>query len=542
MLYFPAPCVNMYISRELHTIPVTRNSTSQLQVWSSSFHAPLKSSYFKRFPASLASSGNFNFLHTSRVCFEQAKTPLFVFFLEFFVLRHYRLVYKIMENQTEKIEKIARPANAPRRRIMVLGGIGGGGRYEPSEREVRRARKGPEGFEEEDVYKHVVEGKKPASAKPKVKKTGAPVIDASRFINRAVEVLEEPAYAPKHKFIDFKINTKLKENIVHKGYILPTAIQDQTIEYALEGRDVIGIANTGEGKTAAFLIPLLDKLAREPKAKFLVITPTRELAAQIADECKSFVMGTNVFAALLIGGQSMGYQKESLKKGARVIIGTPGRIKDHIEKKTLDLAAVHNFVLDEADRMLDMGFVNDIREIIKHMPAVRQSLFFSATFAKEIEALAQSFLRDPVRISVKKRETNKNIDQNVMYFTDTADKFHKLADILKQKEVEKALVFTRTKSGAERLQRILKRSDFDVVAIHGDKEQRERLRALKQFKEGTASILVATDVAARGLDIPNVSHVINYDAPENYDDYVHRIGRTGRAGKKGVALTFVEQE
>lgn len=443
----------------------------------------------------------------------------------------------------ENSEKIVRPVAAARRRIMVLGGIGGGGRYEPSEREVRRARKGPEGFEEEDVYKHVVEGKKPATQKPKTKKTGAPVIDAARFVSRAVTVEQaEPAYVPKHKFADFNVAPKLKENIIRKGYILPTAIQDQTIVHALAGKDVIGIANTGEGKTAAFLVPLLDKLTREPRAKILVITPTRELAAQIADECKSFVIGTNIFSALLIGGQSMGYQKESLKKGARVIIGTPGRIKDHIEKKTLDLSVVHNFVLDEADRMLDMGFVNDIREIIKHMPSVRQSLFFSATFAKEIEQLAQSFLRDPVRISVKKTETNKNIDQDVIFVADSTDKFHKLADLLRKPEVERAIIFTRTKSGAERVGRILKRSDFAAEAIHGDKVQRERLRALKNFKDGKTKYLVATDVAARGLDIPNVSHVINYDAPENYDDYVHRIGRTGRAGKKGVALTFVEKE
>jgi ATP-dependent RNA helicase RhlE len=446
------------------------------------------------------------------------------------------------KNTDMQPKKVASPVSSPRRRIVVLGGIGGGGRYEPSEREVRRARKGPEGFEEEDVYKHVVEGKKPASQKPKVKKTGTPVIDASRFINRAVAVEEEAAYIPKHKFADFKVATKLKENIAKKGYVLPTAIQDQTIIHALEGRDVIGIANTGEGKTAAFLIPLINKLVHEPKAKFLVITPTRELAVQIADECKSFVMGTNIFAALLIGGQSMGYQKESLKRGARVIIGTPGRIKDHIEKKTLDLTYVHNFVLDEADRMLDMGFVQDIREIIKHMPAVRQSLFFSATFAKEIEQLAHSFLRDPVRISVKRRETNKNIDQDVIFVTDSTDKFHKLAELLKKPEVERAIIFTRTKSGAERVGRILKRSDFAAEAIHGDKVQRERLRALKNFKDGKTKFLVATDVAARGLDIPDVSHVINYDAPENYDDYVHRIGRTGRAGKKGIAYTFVEKD
>lgn len=430
-------------------------------------------------------------------------------------------------------------ASAPKRRLMILGGIGGGGRYEPSEREMRRARKGPEALAEDDVFKEVVEGKPPK--RTATKKTGAPVIDAERFINRAVTVEQDAPYMSTHQFSDFKVHEQIKANIVAKGYVVPTAIQDQSIPLALEGRDIIGVANTGEGKTAAFLIPMLDKLMHGPHAMLLVVTPTRELAVQIEQEFNGFAKNIRISSALLVGGQSMGYQTERLRKGARVVIGTPGRIKDHIEKGNLVLSRVHNFVLDEADRMLDMGFINDIRFLISKMPEVRHTLFFSATFAKEIEHLAGSFLRDPVRISVKKRETNKNVDQDVIYVADRNEKFSKLTEVLAQKGVEKVLVFGRTKHGVDKLGRILFRSGFSAVAIHGDKSQRERLRALRDFKENKAKILVATDVAARGLDIPDVSHVINYDAPENYDDYVHRIGRTGRAGKKGVALTFVER-
>ncbi len=434
---------------------------------------------------------------------------------------------------------ISSAQSTPKRRPVILGGIGGGGRYEPSEREMRRARKGPEALEDDDVFKEVVEGR-PAK-KLSVKKTGAPVIDSERFINRSVIIEQDAPYLSKHQFTDFKVHQSIQENIVAKGYIVPTAIQDQTIPLALEGRDIIGIANTGEGKTAAFLIPMLNKLMHGPHTLMLVVTPTRELAVQIEQEFVSFSKNIRIGSALLVGGQSMTFQTERLKRGARVIIGTPGRLKDHIEKGNLDMSRVHNFVLDEADRMLDMGFINDIRYLIEKMPEIRQTLFFSATFAKEIESLANSFLRDPVKISVKKQETNKNVDQDVIYVADKNEKFHKLTELLGQKEVEKALIFGRTKHGVDKLGRILFRSGFSAVAIHGDKTQRERLRALKDFKENRAKILVATDVAARGLDIPDVSHVINYDAPDNYDDYVHRIGRTGRAGKKGSALTFVER-
>ncbi len=450
------------------------------------------------------------------------------------IQRFHYAAEKATKSETNSDETIK-----PKRRLIVLGGIGGGGRYEPSEREMRRARKGPEALAEDDVFKEVVEGK--PSKKISIKKTGAPVIETDRFINRIDVAITEKPYIPKHKFSDFNVSEIVKKNITDKGYIIPTEIQDQTIPLAILGRDIIGIANTGEGKTAAFLIPMLNKLSKDNSSILLVVTPTRELAVQIEQEFFEFSKGMKINSALLVGGQSMMYQTERLKRGARVIIGTPGRLKDHIEKNNFDMNLVHNFVLDEADRMLDMGFINDVRYLISKMPETRQTLFYSATFAKEIELLANSFLKDPVKISVKKRETNKNVDQDVIYVENKNDKFHKLTELLSNKEVEKVLVFGRTKIDVDKLGRILFRSGFSAVAIHGDKTQKERLRALKDFKENKAKILVATDVAARGLDIPDVSHVINYDAPENYDDYVHRIGRTGRAGKKGIAYTFIEK-
>ncbi len=236
----------------------------------------------------------------------------------------------------------------------------------------------------------------------------------------------------------------------------------------------------------------------------------------------------------------MGMQIERLRRRVRMVIGTPGRLKDLIERRELDLSEFDNLVLDEADRMLDMGFIADIKYLIERMPTERHTLFFSATFSREIEDLAHKMLRDPIRISVKKRDTSKNIDQDIIRYRDRDEKYKLLTDLLSTPEATKVLVFGRTKHGVEKLGRDLVRSGLPAVSIHGNKTQPQRQRALKDFKDDRARILVATDVAARGLDIPNVSHVINFDLPGAYDDYVHRIGRTGRAGKKGIALTFVE--
>ena len=364
-------------------------------------------------------------------------------------------------------------------------------------------------------------------------------ISISRFVSKAVIVEEEKPYIPTHQFADLEVEDKLKKNIITKGYVTPTAIQDAAIPDVLKGRDVIGIANTGEGKTAAFLIPLINKMTLHPNQKVLVVIPTRELALQIDEEFMGFARGLGIYSVLLVGGASINMQIERLRRKVRMVIGTPGRIKDLIERGELDLSGFHNLVLDEADRMLDMGFIHDIKYLIGMLPKERHTLFFSATFSREIELLANTLLHNPLKISVKKADTGKNIDQDVVRASKD-DKFPTLCKLLTQPEFKKVLVFGRTKHGVEKIAISLAREGFKVASIHGNKSQPQRQHALKQFKDEKVQIMVATDVAARGLDIPNVSHVINYELPSSYDDYVHRIGRTGRAGKKGIALTFVD--
>ena len=372
------------------------------------------------------------------------------------------------------------------------------------------------------------------------KRFGGESIDVSRFVNKAIVVEEVKPYLPTHQFVDFPIEESLKKNIVAKGYQIPTAIQDQAIPPVLKGVDVIGIANTGEGKTAAFLIPLINKMIKNPTAKVLVVVPTRELALQIDQEFMAFARGLGIYSVLLVGGAGINMQIERLRRKMRMVIGTPGRIKDLIERKELKLAEFHNLVLDEADRMLDMGFSVDIKFIIGHLPKERHTLFFSATFSREIETLATSMLKSPIKISVKSGDTSKNVEQDIVRVRNKDEKYKRLCELLAQKEFGKVLIFGKTKHGVEKLSQSLHRDGIKSASIHGNKSQPQRQRALKDFKDDRVQVLVATDVAARGLDIPNVTHVINYEVPQTYDDYVHRIGRTGRAGKHGTALTFVE--
>ncbi len=364
-------------------------------------------------------------------------------------------------------------------------------------------------------------------------------IDPSKFINKAVITEEVEHFKPEHVFADFKIEENLKAGIIKKGYKEPTPIQDRAIPHVLQGVDLVGIANTGTGKTAAFLIPLINKVLLNRKEQVMILVPTRELAQQIDSELKGFTFGMKIFSVCAVGGAPIGAQMRDLKYHNEFIIGTPGRVKDLIERKMIRLNEFKTIVLDEADRMLDMGFVNDMRKVMAGMPKERQTLFFSATISSEIEKLIKEFLREPVRISVKTRDTSKNIDQDVVRVKG-ADKMDILHDLLNQKEFSKVLIFGRTKHGVEKLSKMLSAKGFKSESIHGNKSQGQRQRSLDLFKKSHAQILVATDVAARGLDIADVSHVINYDIPATYDDYVHRIGRTGRAGKKGKALTFVE--
>jgi len=365
-------------------------------------------------------------------------------------------------------------------------------------------------------------------------------IDPNRFINKAVitEVVEN--FIPEHKFADFAIDETLKQAIIGKGYTVPTPIQDRAIPHILLGRDVVGVANTGTGKTAAFLVPLLHKVRLNPKEHVLIIVPTRELANQIESELRGFTKGTRIFGVCCVGGMSISRQIADLRRPYNFVIGTPGRLKDLIERKVIDRSKFATIVLDEADRMLDMGFINDMRYVMAGMPKPRHTLFFSATISPDIEKLIKDFLTDPVRISVKTGDTAKNVDQDVMHIGMDKTKLDVLHGLLNNKEFRKVLVFGRTKHGVEKLSHLLAQKGFRAESIHGNKNQNKRDRALKLFRDNQVQVLVATDVAARGLDIADISHVINYDIPATYDDYVHRIGRTGRAGKGGKAITFID--
>lgn len=365
-------------------------------------------------------------------------------------------------------------------------------------------------------------------------------IDPMRFVNKAAVTEEMERYVPEYSFADFAIEPELKRAILAKGYQTPTPIQDRAIPHILKGLDVVGIANTGTGKTGAFLIPLIDKVRRNPREQVLIVVPTRELALQIEHELSGFTKGMKIFSVCCVGGMNIGPQISKLRYSYNFIIGTPGRLKDLIDRKMICLTAFNTIVLDEADRMLDMGFINDMRFLVAGMPKERHTLFFSATLSSDIERLIKEFLREPVRISVKTGETSKNIEQDIVKVGAAANKLELLHDLLNQQGFTKVLIFARTKYGAENLSKALIRKGFKAESIHGNKTHSHRQRALSLFKENLVRILVATDVAARGLDIADVSHVINYDLPATYDDYVHRIGRTGRADKRGKALTFIE--
>ncbi|MFY9493445.1 MAG: DEAD/DEAH box helicase [Minisyncoccia bacterium] len=365
-------------------------------------------------------------------------------------------------------------------------------------------------------------------------------IDPARFINKALGAQESAEFIPENKFQSFNIDSRLKSNVLNKGYQLPTPIQDKTIPHILNGQDVVGIANTGTGKTAAFLIPLINKVLLDKTDKVLIVVPTRELAIQIDSEFKHLARGLNMYSVYCVGGMSIGRQISELRLRHNFIIGTPGRLKDLIARKTIFLSEFKTIVLDEADRMLDMGFIHDMRFVMAGLPKARHTLFFSATLSPEIEGLIYEFLREPVRISVKTRDTARNVEQDIVKVGLGRNKFDLLHDLLKQKEFCKVLVFGRTKHGVEKLSRVLAERGFRADSIHGNKNHSGRQRALTAFKNNRLQVLVATDVAARGLDIPDVSHVINYDLPSTYDDYVHRIGRTGRADKRGKALTFID--
>lgn len=364
-------------------------------------------------------------------------------------------------------------------------------------------------------------------------------LDINLFIKKAKEQQDDQEYISQHSFADFNLPEQLLKNITHKGYTTPTPIQDQAIVSICEGKDLIGIANTGTGKTAAFLIPMICKIVKDRSQKILIVTPTRELALQINEEVRSFAYSMDIYSSLIIGGAGYNKQISELRRNPHFVIGTPGRLKDLIEKRMLDLSNFQNVILDEVDLMVDIGFVKTVEYFISLLAKQRQSLFFSATVDNKVRRILDSFVNNPITISVKKQETAEYIEQDVIHVKDKSHKIEELHELLIKTGFDKVLVFGRTKWSVENLSKDLLQRGFKVGAIHGNKSQAHRQRVIKDFKADKIQVLLATDVASRGLDIEDVTHVINYDPPESYDDYIHRIGRTGRANKRGIALTFV---
>ncbi|MDC7985324.1 DEAD/DEAH box helicase, partial [Rhodoplanes sp. TEM] len=349
-------------------------------------------------------------------------------------------------------------------------------------------------------------------------------------------------------FQGFGLAEPIARALVDENYVTPTPIQAQTVPLALAGRDVVGIAQTGTGKTAAFALPILNRLFTDPKptirksCRVLVLSPTRELSGQILDSFRAYGRHMKVASDLAIGGVSMGRQVRAVLPGLDVMVATPGRLLDLVNSNALRLNAVEVLVLDEADRMLDMGFIHDIRKIVSKLPKDRQTLFFSATMPQQIAELASQMLRDPARVSVTPAaSTADRIDQRIVH-VDKAAKPQILAEVLASEPIDRCLVFTRTKHGADKVVRGLAKSGIAAEAIHGNKSQNQRERVLAAFRTGEVRILIATDIAARGIDVEGVSHVVNYDLPNIPESYVHRIGRTARAGAEGIAISFCDSE
>ncbi len=350
-------------------------------------------------------------------------------------------------------------------------------------------------------------------------------------------------------FHDLQLIDPILRALKDKNYHEPTEIQAKAIPQVLDQRDVLGCAQTGTGKTAAFAIPIIQRIHemsdgqyRHDDIQALIVTPTRELAIQIDENIREYSKYTDLKHAVIFGGVKQGRQVEQLQRGVHILTATPGRLLDLVEQRYIDLSRIKVLVLDEADRMLDMGFINDIRKILRLVPKERQSLFFSATMPDNIKQLSQTILRNPIRVEVTPvSSTAETVDQRV-YYTNRSDKNALLLHILQNRDMDQVLLFSRTKHGADRIVRNLKKKNISAQAIHGDKAQNQRQKALSQFKDGRVRVLVATDIAARGIDIQKLEYVINYDIPNVPETYVHRIGRSGRAGEAGIAISICEPE
>ncbi len=346
-------------------------------------------------------------------------------------------------------------------------------------------------------------------------------------------------------FTQLNLTPPLLRALAEAGYQSPTEIQKKAIPHILEGKDILGCAQTGTGKTAAFAIPILQQLQlskRQSGVRALVLTPTRELALQIEENCNAYAKHLNIRSAAIFGGVPQGKQVATLRKGVDILIATPGRLIDLMQQKLVDISAIEILVLDEADHMLDIGFINDIKKILAKVPAKRQTLFFSATMPQAIRKFAGSILYKPVEISVTPVSSAAQTVQQSVYFVEKNEKAGLLINLLKDTSIGRSLVFTRTKYGADKLVKQLGRTGIYAAAIHGNKTQNARQKALEDFKHSKIRVLVATDIASRGIDIDELPHVVNYELPNVPETYVHRIGRTGRAGKEGVAISFCDAE
>ncbi len=347
-------------------------------------------------------------------------------------------------------------------------------------------------------------------------------------------------YTPKNTFSTFGLNKKLVETVHALGIETPTPIQDQIIPEILKGNDAVGLAETGTGKTAAFLLPLIEKTLKEHQRQTLILAPTRELAIQIQEELRSLTRGFRIFSTVCVGGVNIRQQIMGLRRPNQFIIGTPGRILDLIKRGHFKPEHTTTVVLDEADRMLDMGFIADMKEILSTTPKEKETLFFSATMSPATSALVIDFLKNPVTISVKKKDVTNSIEQDVVRYSKMG-KFETLTSLFESPELSRVIIFGSMKHSVQKLAEQLNKEGISAESIHGNKSHGQRQQALKRFKAGSVRVLVATDVAARGIHVEDVSHVINYDLPNTFEDYVHRIGRTGRNFKKGKALTFISK-
>lgn len=373
-----------------------------------------------------------------------------------------------------------------------------------------------------------------------VKKKKESTLDPKLFVKKA-KPSGQAGFRTEKTFVDLNLNERLLANILAKGYQTLTTIQEQSILPLLDGRDMMAISKTGSGKTAAFLIPIIEHALKDPRNyTALVVTPTRELALQIEEEFKTLTTGLHLYSASFIGGTNINSDYKQLERKLQVVVGTPGRLLDLSDRKLLKLNQVNTLVLDEFDRMLDMGFVNDVKKLVNLIGKRDQTLLFSATLEPGQKQLISTLLHNPIEVIVENAGgTNENIEQQTVKVPEGAEKVDMLISMLKSPDMEKVILFTETKRLADRLAKKLTQAGITAGQIHGDKSQNFRVRMIDEFKNGTIRVLVATDVAARGIDVADVSHVINYQLPMTMDAYIHRIGRTGRAGKIGHAITFV---